>query len=547
MIASRTIRAVALGAAVVTLALAFSSATTVARTTAVVGDARIVVETVRGTTPDKVRTLAIDDKIFANEEIRTGPESATEITLLNGASLTMGANSGLAVTSLEPGADRVVLSTNLGVFRFASASSGPATYEIRTPVATIEARNAVFSMAIDVDGTTTVVLEAGEMTMVNLVGDSLEMRTPGLSSTIGPPAPGAAQPPPSRPGLAPNRATSRIEAMNRAVAEFAPLHVPAESDVQTAEAPVIDNAALAQLIEKFAETDGSPEAIAALAEKMIGELEGDPLVTAETATLIGEAASRALNAVRLAPVAVGDGFTLPPQSIGWDFGPAGSPLQPGFRRITPENLKRHEPALRGIQGGTGGDLLSDGIMNVRLFGTAVRNGTYRLIVLTKDLAGQDDASANPLGHAMRVNGTPSQIVRFGDNDRTTYLATPEPRTADLAGGVPPPPEAEPSGIVTMVTVEVINGGLTVELLADDDERTYIAGLILEPIDEPSALTPDDLWPDAERRLAAEARIASAIGDHLDKVATAAGDEPTRRRILNLPNAPLENTEAVSAS
>ncbi len=77
--------------------------------------------------------------------------------------------------------------------------------------------------------------------------------------------------------------------------------------------------------------------------------------------------------------------------------------------------------------------------------------------------------------------------------------------------------------------------------------TFIAGIVLEPIDGPSVLGRSGLAPDPEQILAAESIIADAMGRLFETIATAAGDEATRAQILDLPEPPVQDIQAVSES
>jgi len=286
--------------------------------------------------------------------------------------------------------------------------------------------------------------------------------------------------------------------------------------------------------------DAGPDldAIAALARAIIGALKGDPVFVTDAATLIADVASEAMNAPRIYRVALDPAFALGPDAIGWDFGPASSPLYPGFRRVTPAGLVSGNVPLASYDWGRGDGLSSDGIFNVRTFGARVPDGSYRLIVLTglPDGPGPRDAR---LGRALGVAGT------------ILPVANPEPeRWADGARLTAPGGSAlglldeKPVAGAMVAYVEVTDRRLFIDL-APDGEQVYVAGLILEPADAPSALALDTPPPDPATIMLAEGQIAEAIGGLLETVATAAGEPAVRARIFDLADAPVEDVVTVS--
>ncbi|MFQ5783685.1 MAG: hypothetical protein ACE5H8_02525 [Alphaproteobacteria bacterium] len=300
----------------------------------------------------------------------------------------------------------------------------------------------------------------------------------------------------------------------------------------------------------FTETDGSPEAIAAQAADLLGALKGDPLTITDAANRIAEAASEAMNALRMYRVALEDGFALPEGAIGWDLGTATSPLYPGFRRVTPAGLLAGPEPLRSVDAGDGDGLFSDGIHNVNGFGAIVPDGRYRLIVLTGNPDDKRGLSA-PLGRELRVAARTKPIVNADRNEwiERAWLSPTGTRFAD--GSIP---AGTVVGGATVATVEVIGGHFFIEF-APGQIRSYVSAVILEPEHKRSVLDAPPLLPAArylapqraERIANAEAEIASAIGALLEKVASAAGgDAPaTRLKVLDLYDAPVQDTQLVS--
>ena len=148
--------------------------------------------------------------------------------------------------------------------------------------------------------------------------------------------------------------------------------------------------------------------------------------------------------------------------------------------------------------------------------------------------------ANPLGEAIMVNG-----LRFpmpsGSPD--SWQGNGVLGGALDAGGA----LGTGTGGAIVLTVEVINGQLMLEFLPMEGQEIFLTGVILEPVEGPSVLEMPDVFTTVEEILFAEAIIAQAIGETLETIATAAGDEGARDDILNLDETATEEDAAVSPS
>ena len=288
----------------------------------------------------------------------------------------------------------------------------------------------------------------------------------------------------------------------------------------------------------FSGASGDGEAIAALAVDLIGSLEGDPVAITDAASLIADVASEILTTQPIVRVSVDGGFILPPGALGWDLGSPDSPAFKGFTKLTQFDKNIISGSTGGIQRPGGDGLLSDGLINVKtvFLNVDVPDGLYRLILLTDDQGNQ--TFVNPLGQAITVNGVRTPMPRTSPNSWTGN---------GLLGGVGGAFGAGTgTGGATVIFVEVINGRLVIEFDAAVNSDLLLTGLILEPIDEPSVLsTPEEIFNDDEEVLFAEAVIADAIGEALETIASAAGDEGQREDILALNEPEAEVIETVS--
>ncbi len=315
--------------------------------------------------------------------------------------------------------------------------------------------------------------------------------------------------------------------------------VAVDARALAAEVMAKGDATRAKLRALFLATGPDIDAIAALARELIGALEGDPGAATDAALLISDMAYQAMEAPRIYRVSLDPAFALAPGAYGWDLGPALSPLYPGFRRVTPAGLVSGDAPLRSFDRGQGDGLSSDGIFNVRAFTANVPDGDYRLIVLTGDPGRQ--GLKRPFGETIAVAGATLPVAN-ADPGRWiggARLVAPE----SVAGAAAGTPGKSLAGAMVLY-VQVSDRRLSVDL-APDGKGTYIAGLILEPIDAPSVLATREPPPDPARIMLAEARIAEAIGGLLESVATAAGGPAARARIFGLAEAPVEDAQTVS--
>src|SRR5262249_29419188 len=142
-------------------------------------------------------------EVFQEEEIVTGPRSATRIIFKDGTNLEMGENSRLRLSRLvfdpDPAKSKVVVKATLGVFRWTSGNLPHESYGIGTPVATIGIRGTTVELIVAESGLTTVALARGGVVVANLKGDSVTLK-PGEATTVLPPDEDGNQLPPLPPG-----------------------------------------------------------------------------------------------------------------------------------------------------------------------------------------------------------------------------------------------------------------------------------------------------------------------------------------------------------
>jgi ferric-dicitrate binding protein FerR (iron transport regulator) len=123
--------------------------------------------------------LSNGSSVFANERIRTGDASTAQLLFVDQTNLAVGPKSEVVLDRFvynPNGKGNVVIQTGRGVFRFVSGSQDPASYQVRTPVATIGIRGTMFTVLngagfnaiVDFYGTLIVhILATGQDVVVN--------------------------------------------------------------------------------------------------------------------------------------------------------------------------------------------------------------------------------------------------------------------------------------------------------------------------------------------------------------------------------------------
>ena len=305
-----------------------------------------------------------------------------------------------------------------------------------------------------------------------------------------------------------------------------------------------DPEARGALMALFDELRGDSQAIAGLAVGLIDALEGDPVAITDAAMLIADVATEVLTTEPIVHVSADLDFELPPGAMGWDFGSPDSDTFTGFTKVTQGDSAIVAGAPSAVRRPGAEYLLSDGLADISKMFLEVPNGIYRLIFLTDDLG--DASFANPLGEAIIVNGVRTTMPSgaadtWGANGRLTNVGAQAVSGAGAAGAG--------TGGATVIFVEVVDGKLLLEFIPRENQGIFLTGMILEPAEGPSVLqVPEDIFDDDDDEiLFAESIIANAIGQTLEKIATAADDESQREEILNLDEPLTEQHDAVSPS
>ena len=113
-----------------------------------IGVASVAINQVHGILGGTTRAMSAGSELFSNETVRTGEASQAQLLFLDQTSLSVGARSEVKLDRFVYNPDRkagnVVIEASRGAFRFVSGSQNPSNYTIKTPLATIGVRGAIF-------------------------------------------------------------------------------------------------------------------------------------------------------------------------------------------------------------------------------------------------------------------------------------------------------------------------------------------------------------------------------------------------------------------
>ncbi len=289
----------------------------------------------------------------------------------------------------------------------------------------------------------------------------------------------------------------------------------------------------------------------------------DSVLIAETANVISQAADDAMTSLKIIKVSVLADFQLAQNALGFDFGPADGDTMPGFTRVTASDPRLANQPVRALRRPNGDPLLTDGMEGLRRFSVDVPNGRWRVVLLT-DNTGVDDQTVQPFGGALNINGVRLNVARqtpdnwvdeaFLGRSRPNLRAPSDNASAEsltqptaLEGGLLDQARQSATGTRTggmiVTDIDVDKGAISLDIQDLIAGNSYITGLIIEPAEDSGVLA---LSPDAyelaarnqEGVLNAKEEIASAVGELLSEVASAAGpgeraelldlDEPVAR-------------------
>jgi len=133
-----------------------------------IGAAVTVERDVSGVLSGRTRSVSSNDRVFANENIRTANASAAQLQFLDETRLSIGPEASVLLDDFVFDPDRTakkaVVRASVGAMRWVSGASAPRAYGVRTPHAVIGVRGTAFDLLVE-RARTTVTLREGEISV----------------------------------------------------------------------------------------------------------------------------------------------------------------------------------------------------------------------------------------------------------------------------------------------------------------------------------------------------------------------------------------------
>ena len=147
-----------------------------------------VAAAVKNQVTGNARPLVAGSDVRVREVVRTGADSMAQLLFLDETSLSIGPQSEVTLDRFvyDPNrrAGNVVFNTGRGVFRFVSGSQQPASYQIKTPVATIGVRGTVVDWISQVGKTTFIQVSGIGDYKIEPNGPVITLDTPGKALIV---------------------------------------------------------------------------------------------------------------------------------------------------------------------------------------------------------------------------------------------------------------------------------------------------------------------------------------------------------------------------
>lgn len=169
-----------LGAGAMLFALGLGGAASAS--TPQIGVAAAIKNDVRSEINGQTEVTRVGANVYQNQLIETGEKSTAQLLFLDQTSLSIGPNAAVKLDRFVYDPDRtqgdVVLEASRGAFRFISGSQDPASYTVKTPVATIGVRGTVIDFIL-IAGDLVLILDEGSAFITLEDGTVVELKTPG--------------------------------------------------------------------------------------------------------------------------------------------------------------------------------------------------------------------------------------------------------------------------------------------------------------------------------------------------------------------------------
>lgn len=175
------------GCLILAIAIAGAAYSATARAQSPIGSATSIQNQVQGIIGSGSQTIAAGGSVFQNERVRTGDDGQAQLVFLDQTNLGVGPKSEVTldrfVYNPDRGTGRVAIDASRGVFRFVTGTQDPKSYQIKTPIATIEVRGTEFHLLVARDHIV-VALVHGALRITTVAGRVVWLTEPGTTITI---------------------------------------------------------------------------------------------------------------------------------------------------------------------------------------------------------------------------------------------------------------------------------------------------------------------------------------------------------------------------
>lgn len=253
--------------------------------------------------------------------------------------------------------------------------------------------------------------------------------------------------------------------------------------IDVIEALVLNRPGAAQVLDDFVRTGGGdPSATAAdRAVAVIYELRNysevvPPAQLLAAADTVMDVAGRLVCPAQIVCIEVRDDYRLPPNAVGFDFGPADTPLLEGFQRVTASDPRITGRAMTEIERPGASPLMHDGISGVQEINFDVPPGEYRVIFVT-DSNGTRNLERAPFGEVIYANGF-DYNVPASEPSLWPFIAWFGQRNEAMSA----------TGGALQIRVDAPDGNVNIVMgFGNPDWSTYLTALVLEDVNAPTDL------------------------------------------------------------
>lgn len=152
-----------------------------------VGEAAVIKNDVVRVLGSATSRINVGDGVLRNETVRTGPDSAARLVMLDNTNLSLGPGSTLKLDRTVFNDERtyrdIAIRLTTGAFRFVTGNSDKTAYKITTSLATIGVRGTTLDI-LSQRVKTTVVLQDGTSRVCAIGGQCSELTEPGDTAVI---------------------------------------------------------------------------------------------------------------------------------------------------------------------------------------------------------------------------------------------------------------------------------------------------------------------------------------------------------------------------